>query len=231
MVTDPTPGPLRPFSLRPAHRPAPETRAAWALRVLFACLISVMALVLAASGQVLAGPELALGNAELEIDTYWRDIFAADGLAYSTPAVLPLSSPVDSGCGYVTPDQYLAFYCLVDGAIYWSVPGYDEAYATTGDAAWINVMAHEWSHHVQYLLGLNTVARQTNDNVGLELEATCMGGAYVGNARAQGLVDDAMIAGMLGMFGGDAAHGSTAQVQAAFLTGVESGIAACGLDH
>ena len=118
----------------------------------------------------------------------------------------------------------------VDTGALRSVKSADEAYATTGDAAWINVMAHEWSHHIQYLLGLNTVARQTTDNVGLELEATCMGGSYVGSARAHGLVDDAMIAGMVEMFVGDAAHGTTAQVQAAFLNGVESGIAGCGLD-
>jgi predicted metalloprotease len=109
------------------------------------------------------------------------------------------------------------------------VSEYEQISATTGDAAWINVMAHAWSHHLQYLLGRNTVARQTTDNVGLELEATCMGGSYVGSVRAQGRVDDALIPTMVGMFVGDAAHGTTAQVQAAFLNGVESGSEGCGL--
>jgi predicted metalloprotease len=173
---------------------------------------------------------LAPGNVERDIDTFWRQHLANNGFTYSTPGVIALSDAVNSGCGYVTPDQYLAFYCSADLAVYWSVPGYDVAYATAGEAAWVNVMAHEWSHHVQLLLGLHTPWRQNNDNVGLELEATCMGGAYVGSARDRGLVDDAMIDLMVSMFIGSAAHGSTDQVQAAFLGGIDAGIAACGLD-
>jgi len=166
---------------------------------------------------------------EADIDTFWREAFIGDDLAYSTPDVYPLSDPVDSGCGYVTPAEYLAFYCSVDLAVYWSVPGYDQAYATAGDAAWVNVMAHEWSHHVQLLLGLNTVWRQNNESVALELEATCMGGAYIASALDRHLVDEEMIASMVGMFGGDAYHGTTEQVRAAFLDGLASGIAGCGL--
>lgn len=227
MVQKLTLGRVRPSSPNRSRRLSSPRGRARVLRLTFACLIAVM--IWSPAVPSAAAPNFALGKTEFDIDTYWREIFAADDLPYSSPAVLPLSSPVDSGCGYVTPDQYLAFYCLVDVVIYWSVPEYDQVYATTGDAAWVNVMAHEWSHHIQYLLGLNTVWRQTNDNVGLELEATCMGGSYVGSARAHGLVDDDMIAGMVAMFGGDQAHGTTAQVRAAFLNGVENGISGCGL--
>lgn len=233
---------MRPFAAgQPSHAPGNHERksASLLMRSLLVCLLSLMLSGAASANLASASPGdngagvvylFAPGAVEGDIDAFWRQIFAGDDLAYSTPAVYPLSDPVDSGCGYVTPDQYLAFYCSADLAVYWSVPGYDQAYATAGEAAWVNVMAHEWSHHVQLLLGLNTPWRQANDTVALELEATCMGGAYVASARDRGLVDDDMIDLMVGMFIGSAAHGSTAQVQAAFWEGLDAGIAACGLD-
>lgn len=207
--------------------------------VLVACLIAVVLAGFAPIGQsVMAAPgesgtgneaTFAAGFFEADIDAYWSQIFASGDLGYSTPAVIAMSEAVNSGCGYVTADQYLAFYCSVDVAVYWSVPAYDQAYASAGDAAWVNVMAHEWSHHVQLLIGLNTPWRQANDSVSLELEATCMGGAYVANARERGLVDDDMIASMVSMYGGSDTHGTTEQVRAAFRNGIDSGLAACGV--
>jgi len=175
------------------------------------------------------GSTLAAGSIESDIDAYWSQIFAGQGLGYWTPAVYSMSDAVSSGCGYVEPEQYIAFYCSVDTAIYWSIPKYETASARSGGAAWVNIMAHEWSHHVQLLLGVNTHWRQVNDSVGLELEATCMGGAYVADARDRGLVDEDMIASMVGMFGGSETHGTTEQVRAAFRNGVDAGIAACGV--
>lgn len=174
-------------------------------------------------------PNLAPGYAEIDIDAFWRDIFTAAGFAYSTPAVVPFSTPLNSGCGYVTPAELIAFYCAADVAVYWSTPSYNQAYLSGGDAAWVNVMAHEWSHHAQVLLGTNSPWRRANDIVNLELEATCMGGVYVGSALDRGLVTDEMITTMVGMFVGSPYHGTTYQVQTAFLGGLHSGISACGL--
>lgn len=174
-------------------------------------------------------PNLAPGNAEIDIDAFWRDIFTAGGFIYSTPAVVPFAAPINSGCGYVTPAQLIAFYCAADVAVYWSTPSYDQAYVAGGDAAWVNVMAHEWSHHAQVLLGTNTPWRRANDIVNLELEATCMGGVYVASALDRGLATDEMITTMVGMFAGSPYHGTTEQVQNAFLGGLDSGISTCGL--
>ncbi len=176
-----------------------------------------------------AVPNLAPGNAEIDIDAFWRDIFTSAGVAYSTPAVVPFAAPINSGCGYVTPAELIAFYCAADVAVYWSTPSYDQAYVAGGDAAWVNVMAHEWSHHAQVLLGTNNPWRRANDIVNLELEATCMGGVYVASALDRGLVTDDMIATMVGMFAGSPYHGTTEQVQSAFLGGLQAGIATCGL--
>jgi predicted metalloprotease len=176
-----------------------------------------------------AGSTLAAGSIESDIDAYWRQIFASQGLDYWTPTVISMADAVDSGCGYIDEEQYIAFYCSVDAAVYWSIPVYERVSARSGGAVWVNIMAHEWAHHVQLLLGLNTYWRQVNDSVSLELEATCMGGAYVANARDRGLVDDDMINSMTHMMGGSDTHGSREQVQAAFHNGIDAGLAGCGL--
>lgn len=216
-----------------------RSKPAWLGRGLGVCLLAVIISVMFPLGQVAfaapgdgdleAGSTLAAGAIESDIDAYWSQIFAGRGLDYWTPSVYSMSDAVNSGCGYVEPDQYIAFYCSVDTAVYWSVPKYEQAAARSGGAAWVNIMAHEWSHHVQLLLGLNTHWRQVNDSVGLELEATCMGGAYVADARDRGLVDDGMIESMVGMFGGSETHGTREQVRAAFRNGIDNGISACGV--
>ena len=130
----------------------------------------------------------------------------------------------------MAPSEYIAFYCIPDSAVYWSIPAYDQASLTAGDAAWVNVMAHEWSHHVQVLLDVDTEWRQYNDLAALELEATCMGGVYIASALDRNLVTDDMVATMIGMFVGNASHGTTEQIQNAFLDGLNSGLDACGIE-
>ncbi len=233
---------LCPFDLaRPLDHPSKHPRPALSAlrRGLVACLLAVVLSVYAPIGQVTlaapgdgglaAGSTLAAGSIETDIDAYWSQLFAGHGIDYWTPTIISMTDAVHSGCGYITPDQYIAFYCSVDAAVYWSVPLYDKVSARSGGAAWVNIMAHEWSHHVQLLLGLNTPWRQVNDSVGLELEATCMGGAYVANARVRGMVDDEMIESMVRMFGGSDTHGTREEVRAAFRNGVDNGIAACGV--
>lgn len=208
----------------------------WLHRSVVACLVAITLAGFAPIGQaalaapgdsgIVNGSTLAAGAYEADIDAFWQQRLTG---SYWAPVVIPMADAVNSGCGYVEPHQYLAFYCTVDAAVYWSVSEYEQAVALSGDAAWVNVMAHEWSHHVQMLLGLNTTWRQNNDSVGLELEATCMGGAYIADARDRGMVDDAMIASMVGMFGGSEMHGTTEQVRSAFRNGIDGGLSACGI--
>ena len=53
-----------------------------------------------------------------------------------------------------------------------------------GDFAPIVVTAHEWGHHVQWLLGV--VPEPGN---AFELQADCLAGAYASDAGQQGLLD------------------------------------------
>jgi len=228
------------FFAHPAQHRQPDRRGAvWPRRGLGIGLLAVALSTFAPLGEVILaapgdggiapGSTLAAGSIETDIDAYWSQIFAARGLDYWTPTVISMAEAVHSGCGYIEAEQYIAFYCSVDAAVYWSIPVYERVSARAGGAAWVNIMAHEWAHHVQLLLGLNTHWRQVNDSVNLELEATCLGGTYVVDARERGLVDDGMVASMTSMFGGSDTHGTREQVRSAFRNGLDGGLAACGL--
>jgi predicted metalloprotease len=221
--------PIFPASPLNARGSGPLRGRNWFVRAVAVLLLAVV-LGGASAPASAAVPNLAPGNAEIDIDVFWRQTLSAAGIAYSSPAVVPFSDTIATSCGTVAPSEYIAFYCLPDGAIYWSTTAYAQAALTTGDAAWVNVMAHEWSHHVQVLLDIDTGWRQDNDLAVLELQATCLGGVYVASALDRDLVTDDMIKVMIAMFAGDASHGTTDQVQNAFRDGLTSGLGACGLD-
>lgn len=172
---------------------------------------------------------LIAGVAEGDIDAFWMGRFAAAGYGYATPPLVGFDAPIATGCGTVQPSEYVSFYCTLDGAVYYSAPRIKRQTAIYGDAAWLNIMAHEWGHHVQAMLGLNPEWRMLNDVPGIEQEATCLEGVYVADAFARGLLDAATIGEMTAMFNRDAAHGSSEQLVAAFEVGFEGGFAGCGV--
>jgi hypothetical protein len=188
----------------------------------------------AVAGAAPAGPDetttsLVPGVAEVDVDAFWAGRFGAAGFAYATPGIVGFDAPVATGCGTVDPSAYLSFYCTTDWTVYYSTSRLARVSRTYGDAAWISVVAHEWGHHVQGQLGLTPDWRVAADLVGIELEATCLEGIYVKNAYDRGLVDGGMIETMLRMFRGDEQHGSREQLQTAFNTGFDQGLAGCGV--
>ena len=82
---------------------------------------------------------------------------------------------------------------------------------------------------MQAMLGLNPGWRLLNDVQGIEQEATCLEGVYIADAAARGLIGEATIGDMLGMFNGDEEHGTSEQLVAAFTAGFDDGFAGCGV--
>lgn len=123
------------------------------------------------------------------------------------------------------------FYCPKDARVY-----LDLGFLThvRGDLARAYVVAHELGHHVEALRGKPGVGRAA------ELEADCLAGAWIGDARARGVVAGDEIDGALAA-AADAGddrlrpgsapeswtHGSSTERVAAVRAGIVGGATAC----
>src|SRR5688572_19444853 len=75
-------------------------------------------------------------------------------------------------------------YCPLDQTIYYAEAFFQDREAQVGDFAWKVVLAHEWGHHVQTLLGIEPEPGTT-----FELQADCLAGAYAQDAGTRGWLD------------------------------------------
>ena len=223
---------IRPTALRKRSRkPTPRTILALAIALGVAGIGAVVHSkpVSAQTPATSVVADLKAGEAEADIDAFWSAMFDDAGIAYVAPAIVGFDTPITTGgCGDADPWAYTAFYCEFDATVYYSISGVNAEYERFGDAGWVHMMAHEWGHHVQMLLGIigpGTVS----DGVSVELQATCLAGSYVRDAAARDLVSAGAIAVMEDMFAGDANHGSREALLAAFTDGHTGGPATCGV--
>lgn len=182
------------------------------------------------------------------IDLVWSEIFQSAGREYrSLDAINPIESlPVQTGCGQMTEEEYAdVFYCRLDQEIYY-LPNFRRLTERQfGDYAWPHIMSHEWGHHIQFLLGINSSEDPEIDgglyDIELELQADCLAGVFAQEAVARGWLSNAELddAYEVSLFAADSpdtsfddplAHGTGEQRQQAFTTGLEDGLFGCNLD-
>ncbi len=130
-------------------------------------------------------------GAVASLDIYWAGAFAKEGITYRSPGDTVLfSGSTSTGCGDATSATG-PFYCPPDEKIYLDTGFFDELRsqfgASGGPLAEMYVVAHEWGHHIQNVLGTmdNLNLRDTgpaSDSVRLELQADCYGGSWVKSA-------------------------------------------------
>jgi predicted metalloprotease len=130
------------------------------------------------------------------VQKYWAGYFRAHGKGYRQAATVFFTGSTSSGCGEATTDVG-PFYCPVDKKVYIDLGFYQELHdrfgAEGGPFAEAYVIAHEYGHHAQDLIGdLKPGGSQGAESrsVRTELQADCYAGVWARNAVATGYIVD-----------------------------------------
>jgi len=124
------------------------------------------------------------------LDAYWEPVLAGYGVDLELPDIVAFDGATTSACGQASAASG-PFYCPTDQTIYLDVAFYqvlaDDYGASSGPAAELYVLAHEYAHHIENQLGVFAVANRgdtgaNSDSVAVELMADCLAGAWTGHA-------------------------------------------------
>jgi len=128
------------------------------------------------------------------VQAYWGDRVRN----YREAPTTFFTGQVSTGCGGAT-SAVGPFYCPRDETAYIDLDFYDQLRAQFGARggafAEAYVIAHEYGHHVQHLLGTDARAGQDREgersgSVRLELQADCYAGVWAANAVDTGFIED-----------------------------------------
>jgi uncharacterized protein len=135
--------------------------------------------------------ECRMKGASASLERYWTTEAQELGFDYAGPTDLILfDGATTTGCGNASAATG-PFYCPPDQTIYIDVSFYDELRGRFGSSggplAEMYVIAHEWGHHVQNILGILEQSQDgqtgpTSNAVRVELQADCFAGAWAADA-------------------------------------------------
>ncbi|WP_380161140.1 neutral zinc metallopeptidase [Kineococcus sp. R86509] len=121
------------------------------------------------------------------IQTYWGGVLGGN---YTETDTVFFSGSVSTGCGAASSGTG-PFYCPADRLVYVDLSFFDELRTRFGaeGGTFVNayVLAHEYGHHVQDLLGTSDsvqagVSGPDSGSVRLELQADCYAGTWANHA-------------------------------------------------
>jgi predicted metalloprotease len=135
-----------------------------------------------------------------DVQTFWQEDFANSGRTYQITKLVLFDGQTESGCGLASSETG-PFYCPVDRKVFLDLGFFQELrdrFQAPGDFAEAYVIAHEFGHHVQLLLGTEERVRQEQQDhpseanelsVRLELQADCYAGVWAQSAYEQNLLE------------------------------------------
>jgi predicted metalloprotease len=134
------------------------------------------------------GPDDQMGqfvnSVTVDVQTFWDQQFRSSGSDYPETVTVLFTNGTQTGCG-VASSATGPFYCPADQKVYLD-PGFFQEltrrFGAPGEFARAYVIAHEYGHHVQDVLGtMDQVQGSGNSNeqsIRLELQADCLAGMW-----------------------------------------------------
>ena len=128
---------------------------------------------------------------EVSLEAYWSKVLPEQtGKQFQPTQIVTFTGGADTGCGAASADVG-PFYCPTDQTIYLDTTFFKDVLegqlgGKGGDFVEPYVLAHEFGHHIQNLLGtmsrVRTQSGPTSDSVRLELQADCYAGMWTRGA-------------------------------------------------
>jgi predicted metalloprotease len=141
----------------------------------------------------------ALDTVGNDVGSFWLQQFNAAGLKFDSAKQAIVLTTAETACG---PEDNRTvergprgrpvggpFYCTRDITIFLPVGDFEDWIAPVGDASTAVVVAHEWGHHVEFVLGLFRDPRY-QEGPWLELTADCLAGVWMASVFQRGALEE-----------------------------------------